>query len=192
MQNIQIICVNDGSPGNSRAILQEYADKDSRIEIIDKPNGGPTSARYAAYPHLRGKHTLFVDADDWIELDLCEKTYRKAEENHACMTMFFSRREGGTLRTPPVTGGNRYTIEEKGALFAYPGQFYLWCTDFLLENKIHYPEVPGLLAGEDNLPHWKAVVLAKCVTVIPERLFIIGTIPIRSQLCVTNEILGLY
>src|SRR5215469_13757361 len=80
MRDIQIICVNDGSPDNSRAILQEYANRDSRIEIIDKPNGGQSSARNAAYPHIRGKYTLFVDSDDWIERDLCEKTYRKAEE----------------------------------------------------------------------------------------------------------------
>ena len=94
MRDIQIICVNDGSPDGSRAILQEYADRDSRIEIIDKPNGGLSSARNAAYPHIRGKYTLFVDSDDWIELDLCEKTYRKSEETGAQMTMFFFSKSG--------------------------------------------------------------------------------------------------
>ena len=45
LKDIEIICVNDGSTDNSRKILQEYADKDSRVKIIDKENGGLSSAR---------------------------------------------------------------------------------------------------------------------------------------------------
>ena len=82
MRDIQIICVNDGSPDHSRTILQEYADRDSRIEIIDKPNGGLSSARNAAYPSVRGKYTMFVDSDDWIHEETCRRTFDLAEKYH--------------------------------------------------------------------------------------------------------------
>ena len=92
MSDIQIICVNDGSVDGSLTILREYEAKDSRLTVLDQPNRGQSAASNAAYPHIKGKYTLFVDSDDWIELDLCEKTYRKAEESGTPMTMFFFHR----------------------------------------------------------------------------------------------------
>jgi len=172
MQDIQIICVNDGSPDNSRSILQEYADRDSRIEIIDKPNGGLSSARNAAYPQIKGKYTLFVDSDDWIELDLCEKTYHKAEETGAPVTVFFHHDEGDRDLSSmyyPITPGEKTTIEEKLSLLDYPTAWSkLWRTDFLLGNKLYFPEG---LCFEDNLVHWQAVTLADKISVVPERLY---------------------
>jgi len=174
MRDIQIICVNDGSTDGSLAILQEYTHRDSRIEIIDKPNSGPTAARYAAYPRIRGKYTLFVDSDDWIAPELCEKTYHKAEESNAPMTMFFSDRGGRPSAQFPwksLSSGNKNTVEEKKALLFNPGQFQLWHTDFLRIHNIHFPEIPGTVAGEDILPHWKAIILAGHITILPERLY---------------------
>ena len=172
MRDIQIICVNDGSPDNSRAILQEYAEKDARIEIIDKPNGGLSSARNAAYPHIRGKYALFVDSDDWIELDLCEKTYHKAEETDTPVTVFFHRDEGDrdfSSMYNPITPGEKTTQEDKLSLLDYPMAWSkLWRTDFLLGNKLYFPEG---LCFEDNLVHWQAVTLADKISVVPERLY---------------------
>ena len=172
MQDIQIICVNDGSTDNSLAILQEYADRDSRIEIIDKPNGGLSSARNAAYPHIRGKYTLFVDSDDWIELDLCEKTYSKAEETGAQMTMFHFQhmRKNTSMKMPKgITPGEKTTIAEKEPLLKFA---YVWSklfrTDFLLEKELYFLE--GLVY-EDIPFHWKAVVLADRITLLPELLY---------------------
>ena len=172
MREIQIICVNDGSPDNSRTILQEYADRDSRIDIIDKTNGGLSSARNAAYPLIKGKYVLFVDSDDWIDLALCEKTYQKAEETGAQMTLFSYQEEGGhgsagMFRT--ITPNDKTTVEEKLPVLDYPiacGK--LWRSDFLLDNKLYFPE--GLVF-EDNLFNWKAVVLADRISVVPLRLY---------------------
>ena len=174
MQDIQIICVNDGSPDGSRAILQEYADRDSRIQIIDKPNGGLSSARNAAYPYIQGKYTLFVDSDDWIELDLCEKTYRKAEESNAPMILFFylaDRKSKQRPVCPLISSNDKYTVEEKHFLLGsvpYSAWSKLWRTDFLLDNNLYFPEG---LAFEDVPVHWKAVVLADHIAVLPELLY---------------------
>ncbi|MDR0327032.1 MAG: glycosyltransferase [Planctomycetaceae bacterium] len=172
MRDIQIICVNDGSPDGSLTILQEYADRDSRIEIIDKPNGGLSSARNAAYPHIKGKYTLFVDSDDWLELDLCERTYETSETTGAAMSIFFWSGEDG-LNTPSrhryLSPGDKTTAEEKFPFLHYPTAWSkLWRTDFLLDNKLYFPE--GLVF-EDQFVNWKAVILADKISVIPERLY---------------------
>jgi len=83
LQDIEIICVNDGSPDNSLAILEEYAKKDERIRIINKENGGVSSARNCAIPLVQGEYIGFVDSDDWIDLDFYEKLYNTAKEYNA-------------------------------------------------------------------------------------------------------------
>lgn len=76
--DIEIICVNDGSKDNSRNILEEYAKKDCRIKIIDKQNGGLSSARNAGLNVANGDFIIFVDSDDWIAPDMAEKLYNNA------------------------------------------------------------------------------------------------------------------
>jgi len=172
LRETQIICVNDGSTDGSCAILQEYADRDSRIEIIDKPNGGLSSARNAAYPQIRGKYTLFVDSDDWLELDLCEKVHRKAEETNAPMTVFFYQRENISDVHPQyknITPHGKTTVEEKSQILDFHAAWSkLWRTDFLLDNQLYFPEG---LTFEDQLVNWLAVTLADKISVIPERLY---------------------
>ena len=168
LRDIQILCVNDGSPDNSRDILQEYADQDSRIKIIDKPNGGLSSARNAAYPHIKGKYTLFIDSDDWIELDLCEKTHLKSEATGAPMTVFFLCGRN-KKKTRLITPDDKITVEEKLPLLDYPSAWSkLWRTDFLLNNNLYFPE--GLVF-EDQLVNWQAVTLANKIAVIPEQFY---------------------
>lgn len=71
-QNIEIICVNDGSTDNSLSILQRYAYKDPRVLIIDQPNSGPAQARNNGLTHATGEYIMFCDSDDWYELNMCE------------------------------------------------------------------------------------------------------------------------
>ncbi len=71
--NIEIILINDGSTDNSINIIKEYANKDSRIIIIDKKNEGVSVARNIGILKARGKYICFVDADDYIEKSMIEK-----------------------------------------------------------------------------------------------------------------------
>jgi len=73
--DIEIICVNDGSTDNSRIILEKYQKRDSRIKIIDKENGGLSSARNAGMKVATGEFYSFIDSDDWIENTMLEKLY---------------------------------------------------------------------------------------------------------------------
>ena len=75
LEDIEIICVNDGSTDNSLSVLEEYASKDNRIKIINQENEGPGFARNNGLKSVNGEYVLFVDSDDWIELNTCEALY---------------------------------------------------------------------------------------------------------------------
>lgn len=62
----EAVCVNDGSPDGSRAILAEYAARDSRFRIVDKPNGGLSDARNEGMKHAGGEFIVYLDSDDFI------------------------------------------------------------------------------------------------------------------------------
>ena len=68
-KNLEIILVDDGSPDNCPAMCDSWAQKDSRIKVIHKPNGGVSSARNTALDAASGEYICFVDSDDVLELD---------------------------------------------------------------------------------------------------------------------------
>ncbi len=76
--NIEIILVNDGSKDASLALCKEIATKDARVRVVDKENGGVSSARNAGMKVARGKYIGFVDSDDHILPDMYENLYRGA------------------------------------------------------------------------------------------------------------------
>ena len=73
LEDIEIICINDCSTDNSLKILQEYALKDNRIQVIthDK-NEGVSAARNSALKKASGMYVYFIDSDDWIDDDYIE------------------------------------------------------------------------------------------------------------------------
>lgn len=71
--NLEIILVNDGSTDNSPAICNNWADKDNRIKVISKENGGLSDARNAGLAAANGEYIAFADSDDYIEPDMYEK-----------------------------------------------------------------------------------------------------------------------
>ena len=71
-QRLEIILVDDGSTDSSSAICDEWALRDLRIKVIHKENGGLSSARNAGLAVAKGEYILFVDSDDWLELEMIE------------------------------------------------------------------------------------------------------------------------
>lgn len=71
--NLEIICVNDGSPDNSQQILDEYALKDKRIKLLAQENRGQSSARNFGLANATGDYVSFIDSDDWVSLCLYKK-----------------------------------------------------------------------------------------------------------------------
>ena len=86
--SLEIIAVNDGSTDSSPDILQEYADKDSRVKVLHKTNGGLASARNHGLPHVSGDYVLFVDSDDIIAPHAIDNLIQVAQENQADIVSF--------------------------------------------------------------------------------------------------------
>jgi len=76
----EIIFVNDGSKDNSLALCREYAEKDARITVIDKENGGAGSARNAGIEIAKGEYLAFPDVDDWFEPEMYQDLYLLAKQ----------------------------------------------------------------------------------------------------------------
>jgi len=82
LQDIEIICVNDGSTDSSLQILEEYAQNDSRIKIINKSNSGYGASMNVGLDNATGEYIGIVEPDDFIGLDMYENLYKLASNNN--------------------------------------------------------------------------------------------------------------
>lgn len=81
--NLEIICINDGSTDNSLSLLNHYASIDDRIVIIDQENKGVSVARNSGLDISKGEYIAFIDSDDWVDLNYIEILYSIAFENNS-------------------------------------------------------------------------------------------------------------
>ena len=81
--DFELILVDDGSKDNSGRICDEYAEKDKRVKVIHKENGGLSDARNKGLDQAEGKYFMFVDSDDYIAPDMAECLYRNIIKNGA-------------------------------------------------------------------------------------------------------------
>lgn len=99
--NLEIILVDDGSPDSCGAICDEYAEKDSRVRVIHKANGGLSDARNVGMAVCTGEFLTFVDSDDLLTPNTLELLYSLAEVHHAEL----------------VIGGHARFTDESGFVF---------------------------------------------------------------------------
>ncbi len=81
--DFELILVNDGSKDRSLSICKYWENRDNRIHIIDKKNGGVSSARNAGIEISRGKYIGFIDSDDYIDQYMYEKLFKAVESASA-------------------------------------------------------------------------------------------------------------
>ncbi len=86
-KNLEIILVDDGSPDNSPAMCDAWAEKDDRIRVIHKENGGVSSARNAGLDAANGAYIGFVDGDDYIEPDMYAQLLQAIQKDSSDMAV---------------------------------------------------------------------------------------------------------
>ncbi len=82
LNEIEIILVDDGSPDECPIICDEYAKQDLRIKVIHQENKGVSAARNTAFDNASGEYIMFLDGDDYLELNTCEVAYNTAKEKN--------------------------------------------------------------------------------------------------------------
>lgn len=118
-RDFELILVDDGSPDNCPQMCDRWQEKDSRIRVIHKANGGASSARNAGLKIAKGEYIAFVDSDDWVHPQMYQTLYNIAEKNHADMAVCGMRTFSGEL--PQIKNADQQDIA-------------LWKTNDLLNN----------------------------------------------------------
>lgn len=129
--DIEIIVVNDGSPDGSAAIIGEYACKDSRIRVVEKPNGGLSSARNAGTDAARGNIVDFVDSDDYVEPNLAEFLVDTFANEHPEIVVFGAECEPAELASKRIKQllspeARMFESFDSALLFSVNAQPYVW------------------------------------------------------------------
>lgn len=171
--DIEMICVIDGSPDRCGDICDEYAKRDPRIKSIKRENGGVSSARNRGIDEAAGAYIMFVDSDDTVEPDYCEKMWREHEKTGAELIIcgFHHWYVGRDVHKSPSNPGVYDTKD-------YTENFLKLYQEGFLNmpwNKLFKKELTGrfdtsLSLGEDLL--FNMDYLKKCskVAVIPDAL----------------------
>lgn len=180
LYDVEIICVNDGTKDRSREILTEYQKRDNRILIVDKENGGLSSARNAGLNIATGEYVVFLDSDDYVANNICERIYREILEYSPEIIVFgadsfpqYAERDPWLINNL-ATGNTIYRdcgvtalLEENGA---YP---FVWRNcykrQFLIENELFFDE--DVRFAEDLIFQFMAFPLAKQVVFISDKLY---------------------
>lgn len=103
--DLEIVLVDDGSPDKCGGICDEYASKDNRIKVIHKQNGGLAAARASGLKALSGEAMMFLDGDDFLDLDCCERVFSLMKEENVQMVMFDQKLVyGSSVKPTPVCG----------------------------------------------------------------------------------------
>lgn len=178
--DIQIICVNDGSTDNSKYILDEYCKKDARFEVINKKNGGLSSARNIAISLVRADYLTFLDSDDYLAANYLEEMYNLAEKFFLdlaiCNAYKFDHKERSFFQKlydfSELMGDKEVILiksekEKKKILNVVVAWNKLFNKSFYKKNNFQFPEG---LSYEDNLVAWEAILKSKKLAIINKPL----------------------
>lgn len=182
LKEIEIIFIDDKSTDSSLDILYKYKKKDHRINIIcNEENIGAALSRNRGLDIAKGKYILFVDSDDYLELDALENLYILSEQKNSEMCYLgmhlhiendiskIGLREGIVGNYLDVYNG-REIIEE----FLQNNDFFLYLcsvfykSSFIKENRLRYKK---FLIGEGGDFILRALCLAEKVIVCPEKYY---------------------
>ena len=119
--NFELLLVDDGSPDRCGEMCEEYAQKDERIRVFHQENAGVSTARNKGLAEAYGKYIVFVDSDDYVDLDMFESMYNSAKKYDADFVRvdnYKERTDGAVLNqnyVPPMHEGvyNQQELREK-------------------------------------------------------------------------------
>ena len=177
-QNFEVICVNDSSTDRSREVLSLYEKVDSRVKVIDVPNGGPSAARNAGLTASSGDIVWFVDSDDILEqsaIATIRKTFAETGADMitfgaACYPSFYGNPWLERCLSPEAKVYEGFCEEVLESPSHHP---FVWRTafskSFVEREGLHWDE--NLRFGEDEALHFAAYPLSRKTVILPDKLY---------------------
>lgn len=180
---LEIIIVDDGSTDESGSICDEYAANDQRIIVIHKQNGGLGNARNVGMAHATGKYIIFLDSDDYWELQTIERLVSEAEKNQTELIAFSAEPFWDGIPdknsiTPSYLHKVQNEVVKNGidsfALARAEGEYYpsaclrFYLLQYLKNNKYQFDE--GIL-HEDESVGFLSYINAERIECLGERLY---------------------
>lgn len=175
LQEIEILLVDDGSTDESGQICGEYAQRDSRIRVFHKENGGLASVRQYALEHANGEYFISCDSDDWVELSMYEELYRKAKEEDADMVLcdfFYNYSDGRQLQANNIpTGCSQDALLRDVLMRRITGATWnkLVRTDIYRRYNLSWEK--GVNLGEDVFMFFKLLQYPLRVSILPKPFY---------------------
>ena len=181
LEEIEIICIDDGSSDGSLEILNSYKLDDERFKIISQKNSGAAIARNNGLNVVKGDFVAFVDSDDWLEVDALEKLYGNAISNGSDLVLFDSvehlsdnkLKERRYLVNNNIKDPDKFTFNYRYMEnLVMNGYLVVWSkfhkTSFLRDNNITFT---NHLIFNDIQFHIKSMLLAKKISYCPFVLY---------------------
>lgn len=181
-KNIEIICVNDGSTDETLEIINNYIQKDPRIKVYSKENGGLSSARNHGLNFAQGEFIAFVDSDDFVDIRFFEKLINLINEHDADIARCRGRGVKSYDYVEPEPDSINISVRnsQQAINIFYDGKFYGWYADdaSVVWNCLYRTEViknlrfnPILSPGEDDCFVQQAICESKKIVYSDERLY---------------------
>lgn len=163
--DLQIVLINDGSTDDSWIIMKELASKDKRIEIYSQHNNGVATTRNRLLSKVRGDFVLFVDSDDWIELNTIELLLQEQEKEDYDIVAF--------QLTSPKPNDEHYSQIEVVKKFLEHSVFRGSLCDKLVKADLYKDlEIDQTVSyGEDAMLMWQVLQRVKKVCVLGKVLY---------------------
>lgn len=160
LKDIQIICINDGSTDSSLEILKCYAQKDKRIEIIDKPNSGYGASMNCGLDLARGEYVGITESDDFADKKMFSNLYRYAKFHNCDLVKsnYYEHCAGSDVKREPFAGF-RYRrvfnpIDQKDIIKVLPIIWTgLYRRQMLVDEGIRFNETPGASFQDTSFVH---------------------------------------
>ena len=167
-EDFEILCVNDGSKDGSLAVLQTYAGNYPNIRIIDKENGGVTTARNAGLEAAKGEFIWFIDADDLIKENILAQLKAMVPETGCDRVVFGAYEFTDALTEEELEKSRKKELTTNTSWYDAVVWRSLLRTEFLKQHDLYF-RYPELTHGEDGLFMYE-VTLDNPMTVATEEV----------------------
>lgn len=143
----ELIIVNDGTQDISIDLIRPLINGRENVMIIEKVNGGLSSARNAALPYIKGKFVWFIDSDDWIAQDALKTVHHLLKDDNCTLLKinFDKYHDSSGIYEPSIKEKKSYCLPikvayEKGYLFEISPWLYIHKSDILIQNNLNFRE----------------------------------------------------